>query len=103
MEKARSTLRQFVRDWSEEGAEERRLCYEPVLNALNTLYGNLPMDQRYQFIFSNWPNFRADVRVLIPGAGLGRIVYEVLRAGFEVQGNELEFCMLMASNLALNG
>jgi len=47
-------------------------------------------------------NCRAEVRVLIPGAGLGRIVYEVLRAGFEVQGNELEFCMLMASNLALN-
>jgi hypothetical protein len=47
-------------------------------------------------------NLRAEIRVLIPGAGLGRIVYEVLRAGFEVQGNELEFCMLMASNLALN-
>jgi carnosine N-methyltransferase len=47
-------------------------------------------------------DFRAEIRVLVPGAGLGRIVYEVLRAGFEVQGNELEFCMLMASNLALN-
>jgi N2227-like protein len=47
-------------------------------------------------------NSRAEIRVLIPGSGLGRIVYEVLRAGFEVQGNELEFCMLMASNLALN-
>lgn len=47
-------------------------------------------------------NCRAEIRVLVPGAGLGRIVYEILRAGYEVQGNELEFCMLMASNLALN-
>jgi carnosine N-methyltransferase len=47
-------------------------------------------------------NSRAEIRVLVPGAGLGRIVYEILRAGYEVQGNELEFCMLMASNLALN-
>ena len=46
--------------------------------------------------------FRADIRVLVPGAGLGRIVYEILCAGYEVQGNELEFCMLIASNLALN-
>lgn len=47
MEKARSTLRQFVRDWSDEGGEERRLCYKPVLDALETLYGNLTLDQRY--------------------------------------------------------
>jgi carnosine N-methyltransferase len=39
---------------------------------------------------------------LVPGAGLGRILYEILKAGYEVQGNELEFCMLMASNLGLN-
>jgi carnosine N-methyltransferase len=48
MEKARSTLRQFVRDWAEEGSEERRLCYEPILEALEALYGNLTMDQRLQ-------------------------------------------------------
>jgi hypothetical protein len=46
--------------------------------------------------------FRANVRVLVPGAGLGRIVYEIVRAGYQVEGNELEFSMLMASNLALN-
>jgi carnosine N-methyltransferase len=39
---------------------------------------------------------------LVPGAGLGRIVYEILRVGYQVEGNELEFSMLMASNLALN-
>jgi len=58
------------------------------------------MEEKYILIFLS--NCRAEIRVLIPGAGLGRIVYEVLRAGYEVQGNELEFCMLMASNLALN-
>ncbi|PHJ15825.1 hypothetical protein CSUI_010363, partial [Cystoisospora suis] len=34
MSKVRSTLRQFVRDWSEEGEEERQAAYGPLLQAL---------------------------------------------------------------------
>jgi carnosine N-methyltransferase len=47
MDKARSTLRQFVRDWSEEGKTERELCYTPVLEALNTLYKDTSIEERY--------------------------------------------------------
>jgi carnosine N-methyltransferase len=101
MDKARSTLKQFVRDWSVEGAKERELSYDPILNALNALYGSLSADEKF-FPPTYLANCRAGIRVLVPGAGLGRILYEILRAGYTVQGNELEFCMLMASNLALN-
>ena len=101
MDKARSTLKQFVRDWSVEGENERQLSYAPILNALNALYGNLSADEKF-FPRTYWLISRAGIHVLVPGAGLGRILYEILRAGYTVEGNELEFCMLMASNLALN-
>ena len=71
-----------------------------MLDALDVLYGNLSLEEKYLHKFFRSP--RSEIRVLVPGAGLGRIVYEVLRKGYTVQGNELEFCMLMASNLALN-
>lgn len=31
LEKVQTTLKQFVRDWSEEGTEERKACYEPII------------------------------------------------------------------------
>ncbi len=34
MDKVKSTLKQFVRDWSEEGAAERQACYQPVINQI---------------------------------------------------------------------
>lgn len=41
--------------------------------------------------------------MLVPGAGLGRLLVEIAAAGFEVEGNELSFHQLMASNWVLNG
>lgn len=31
MEKVKTTLKQFVRDWSSAGHAERKACYEPVI------------------------------------------------------------------------
>jgi len=31
MEKVKTTLKQFVRDWSSAGQKERDACYEPVI------------------------------------------------------------------------
>lgn len=50
------------------------------------------------FYYSN----REDIKVLIPGAGLGRLAFEVAKRGFTCQGNEFSFYMLMASNFILN-
>ena len=75
MSKVRSTLRQCVRDWSAEGAAERDACYGPILRELERLYPDRAA--------------RKDVRVLVPGSGLGRLVWEVAARGFFSQGNEV--------------
>ena len=65
-------LIQLVRDWSDEGADERGACYTPVVSALR------------------WPLIEKSrtrqPRVLVPGAGQGRLAYELASAvdGVEV-------------------
>ena len=44
----------------------------------------------------------SDVSVLVPGAGLGRLAYEIARLGYVCQGNEFSLFMLFASNFILN-
>ncbi|KAK1593999.1 N2227-like protein-domain-containing protein [Colletotrichum navitas] len=92
-DKARSTLRQFYRDWSAEGAGERRLCYDPVLDAV---------DRERQARLSS-PSAPAEpLKVLVPGAGLGRLVFELCRAGHDAEGNEISYHQLLASSYILN-
>ncbi|KAK7716835.1 hypothetical protein SLS57_006517 [Botryosphaeria dothidea] len=90
MEKARSTLRQMYRDWSAAGAAERSACYGPVLSALASEHAAVP------------PSHRDEIRVLVPGAGLGRLVVELCALGFAVEGNEISYHQLMASAFVLN-
>ncbi|KAJ3113334.1 hypothetical protein HK100_002019 [Physocladia obscura] len=90
MDKVRSTLRQFVRDWSDAGKKERHDTYHPIMEAIDKLYGNLPTEQR------------GKLKVLVPGAGLGRLAFDIAKEGYTTQGNEFSFYMLIASNFALN-
>jgi len=85
--KARTTLKQFAREWSEQGREERETAFLPILDAL-TQY--LPVEP------GNRP------KVLCPGSGLSRLPYEICRRGFDCQGNEFSYHMIIASNLVLN-
>jgi hypothetical protein len=39
--------------------------------------------------------------VLVPGAGLGRLAFEVAWQGYSCQGNEYSFFMLLASHVRL--
>ncbi|TNY18323.1 N2227-domain-containing protein [Rhodotorula diobovata] len=89
-ERLRSTLRQCVRDWSETGKHERDTTYTPILDALEAAYADLSTSER------------AQTRVLVPGAGLGRLAWEVVRAGFTCQANEFSLHMLIASHFILN-
>ena len=41
-------------------------------------------------------------RVLVPGAGLGRLAWEVARLGFNTQASEFSYFMLIAANFLLN-
>ncbi|KAL2366494.1 hypothetical protein RJZ56_000539 [Blastomyces dermatitidis] len=83
--KAHSTVRQLYRDWSAEGAPEREACYKPVMTDLEELFGSQP-----------------HIKVLVPGAGLGRLIFDLCAAGYYAEGNEISYHQLLASNWALN-
>lgn len=88
--KAHSTIRQFYRDWSVEGGREREVCYDPVLRDLKQEFAN------------RQDSSTGDIRVLVPGAGLGRLVFEICREGFSAEGNEISYHQLLASSWVLN-
>eukprot|EP00966_Prymnesium_polylepis_P002733 62662-Prymnesium_polylepis.1 len=88
MEKVQSTLKQFVREWGAEGEKERNEAHEPLLEALQAA---LPPRGRH-----------GPPRVLLPGAGLGRLTWEVARLGYRAQGCEFSYFMLLASNFIMN-
>ncbi|KAJ2893277.1 hypothetical protein IWW38_002917 [Coemansia aciculifera] len=90
MKKLYGTMKLFVRDWSSEGAEERRLTYGPLVAALEDEFSTVASDSR------------GDLNVLVPGAGLGRLAYDICCRGFSTQGNEFSYFMLFASNYILN-
>jgi hypothetical protein len=76
LDKVRSTIKQYVRDWSLEGLSERESAYDPILEALESSFKHISSAQRNQ------------LRVLVPGAGLGRLAFEIAWLGFSCQGNE---------------
>ncbi|KAK8803709.1 hypothetical protein WA158_001403 [Blastocystis sp. Blastoise] len=87
MSKVESTIHQFVRDWSAEGEIERNLTYTPILEKL----------EKYVPIHEG-----ESKRVLIPGSGLSRLLFEVIKRGYGGQGNEFSYFMLLGSNYVLN-
>ena len=88
IDKATSTIAQFYRDWSAEGAAERHVCYAPVIEAIQTKYARTGL--------------KSAIKILVPGAGLGRLVFDLCRLGYTVEGNEISWHQLMASNWILN-
>ena len=64
-----------------------------------------PLSNRFLLTFgADWDTFiRHDVRVLVPGAGLGRLAFEIARLGYAAEGNDFSYHMLMGSNYILNG
>nr|CAH7767253.1 unnamed protein product [Callosobruchus chinensis] len=78
-----------MRDWSSLGAAERKQCYGPILNE----------------IFIHYPEEkcnRGEINILVPGAGLGRLAFEIASNGFSCQGNEFNLFMLIVSYFILN-
>ncbi|KAL5478532.1 hypothetical protein ACEPAI_2716 [Sanghuangporus weigelae] len=90
MDKLRSTLKQFVRDWSEEGRSERDASYGPMKEALLNHFASVAEGER------------SKLRVLVPGVGLGRLAYDIAQLGYSCQGNEYSHYMLLASYFVLN-
>ena len=84
VENCKSLLRQLVREWSEEG-ERERLVYSWIIEKVK-LYSDGATDKQ----------------ILVPGAGLGRLPWELAKCGFAVQGNEFSNFMLLPSEHILN-
>ena len=65
--KVREALKHFVRDWSDEGRPERTHTFGLVLDALKKSEREVSQ--------------RREKRVLVPGAGLGRLAWEISQLG----------------------
>ncbi|KAI5786072.1 putative trehalase [Pyronema domesticum] len=76
-------LKHYVRDWAAGGAHERDAVFPQILKAMEDRGG----------------------RVLVPGAGLGRLAYELAAQGAEVTANEFSVYVSMAYQymMSLNG
>lgn len=89
IEKVQVILKQISRDWSLDGIQERQQCYQPIIDEIISHFSEQKVD----------PN---NVKILVPGAGLGRLMYELAFKGYFCEGNEFSFFMLIASNFILN-
>jgi carnosine N-methyltransferase len=87
MDKTASVLRQIVREWTKEGETERHQSYGPILQAVDKYFGS---------------EERKKTKILVPGAGLGRLAFELASRGFSTQGNEFSSFMIFSSYFILN-
>jgi len=90
MAKVKGTLHQCYREWSAAGSLERKQAFFPLIEQL----------QKHMPVTSQNKN---QLRVLVPGCGLGRLVLEICSRGYATQGNEFDYFMLLTCNLLLNG
>ncbi|VUG18435.1 DEBR0S3_10814g1_1 [Brettanomyces bruxellensis] len=88
LDKLRGIMIQYVREWSDICVKERDNSMGRILRKCEELFPNI----------DNRPN----VNVLVPGAGLGRLVVEFVKRGFCTQGNEFSYHMLLNSSFILN-
>eukprot|EP01138_Halocafeteria_seosinensis_P007749 gb/GECG01007917.1/.p1 GENE.gb/GECG01007917.1/~~gb/GECG01007917.1/.p1 ORF type:complete len:412 (+),score=44.80 gb/GECG01007917.1/:1-1236(+) len=87
-DKLMHTLHACVRHWSAEGAKERACSFDPIVKELHErLDDGRPRSSKY---------------VLVPGCGLGRLVYDIVSAGYSCQGNEFSYFMLFTGNYIMN-
>lgn len=89
LDKVQSVFKQLMRDWSDLGRAERQQCYQPIIDEILEAYPEVSCD-------------RSQIKVLVPGAGLGRLAFEIASKGFICQGNEFNLFMLITGFFVLN-
>ncbi|KAK9845546.1 hypothetical protein WJX84_004990 [Apatococcus fuscideae] len=92
IDKVRYVLKNLMRDWGAEGAAERSQSYGRIVAELRKRL--LPPGSS--------PTLQHPPRVLVPGAGLGRLCVDIASVGCEAQGNEFSYFMLLASSFIMN-
>eukprot|EP00929_Paragymnodinium_shiwhaense_P118700 TRINITY_DN9061_c0_g1_i1.p1 TRINITY_DN9061_c0_g1~~TRINITY_DN9061_c0_g1_i1.p1 ORF type:complete len:374 (-),score=87.27 TRINITY_DN9061_c0_g1_i1:52-1173(-) len=81
----------FVREWSQEGVQERYECFDRLLGALDAHLGA----QRDSAAKAG----AAGPRVLCPSSGLGRLAFEAAKRGYETEGCEQRALLYFGSEL----
>ncbi|KAI0060045.1 N2227-domain-containing protein [Artomyces pyxidatus] len=76
-----------VRDWSEEGSDERARIFPPIMQALRLGLAGV----------------EGPKRVLVPGFGLGRLAHEIANdKEYVVDANELDYASVIGYKFILN-
>ena len=83
--KLRSTLKLFIRDWTIEGKKERDMTYIPVMTEIKKYFQNFN-----------------DKKILVPGSGLGRLAFEIAKLGCDVDAIEVSYYMIICSDFIFN-
>ena len=84
-------LQILVRDWAEEGKEERSKTILPVIQELKNYYN-----------YENKTLLEKGINILVIGSRFGRIVYELAKLGYNVEANETNFFYLFVANYLFN-
>lgn len=66
------SLKHFVRDWSSEGVREREQAFPCILRTMVNISTSMS---------SQTATIQSPLRVLLPGAGLGRLAHEIASLG----------------------
>lgn len=66
------------------------MCYKPLIEEIKKYFPSKFNEQKQR------------IKILVPGAGLGRLVFDFASLGYASQGNEFSYFMLIASDLVLN-
>lgn len=45
-DKVKGTFSQLVRDWADEGEEERKSCYQPIIEEIDKYFARIPREER---------------------------------------------------------
>lgn len=87
-DKVRKTLKQCYREWSSESKQERDFAFGRTIEHLTEKFPDKLT--------------RSKCQVLIPGCGLGRQNFELIKEGFQVQGNEFDYFVILISSFMIN-
>lgn len=74
MLKMRTLLKQVKREWAAEGEQERTQSFEPLINAVDTLFAEYSMLGEGKESIG-----KEQFNILVPGCGAGRLPFEFFR------------------------
>ena len=84
-------LQILTREWTEEGREERSKSFPLIIQELKKYYN-----------YENQSLMEKGVKILVIGMRFGRLVYELAKLGYQVEGNERSYSYLLVDDYLFN-